>query len=184
MKLRNGRTECRISPSLLRPAGLLAKALCSSLMAITPFRQSLSCHDGSPCAGLPREVAATGGDGGRPARRRGPGGQARCQGRQGHPLHAQVCQRVRGMGVHARRSPSTPCLLWLWLDGHWVLLGSSRTEEPPGCRCRDELVGVPSILRYVGRVAQSKDALYGSDPLSACQVGTTLQTGRQCSSSR
>ncbi|EFN53000.1 hypothetical protein CHLNCDRAFT_137448 [Chlorella variabilis] len=38
----------------------------------------------------------------------------------------------------------------------------------------DELVGVPSILRYVGRVAQSKDALYGSDPLSACQVDQWL----------
>lgn len=41
---------------------------------------------------------------------------------------------------------------------------------PSFVRCRDELVGVVSILRYIGRAAASKEPLYGADPLSACQV--------------
>lgn len=36
---------------------------------------------------------------------------------------------------------------------------------------RDELTGVPSILRYIARAAADGAQLYGSDPLSACQVG-------------
>ena len=40
---------------------------------------------------------------------------------------------------------------------------------PPPAR-REELVGVPSILRYVARAGPPTSGLYGSDALSACQV--------------
>ncbi|KAL4855849.1 Glutamate--tRNA ligase [Chlorella vulgaris] len=38
----------------------------------------------------------------------------------------------------------------------------------------EELNGLPSILRYVGRAAQSTEPLYGSDALTACQVDQWL----------
>ncbi|PSC73885.1 glutamyl-tRNA synthetase [Micractinium conductrix] len=39
----------------------------------------------------------------------------------------------------------------------------------------DELTGVPSILRYIARAAADGAQLYGSDPLSACQVDQWLE---------
>ncbi|KAL4439440.1 hypothetical protein ABPG77_008769 [Micractinium sp. CCAP 211/92] len=38
----------------------------------------------------------------------------------------------------------------------------------------EELAGVPSILRYIGRAAQPAHALYGADALTACQVDQWL----------
>jgi len=56
---------------------------------------------------------------------------------------------------------------------------------PPGIRrrpdrCREELAGVPTLLRYVARAGQAKGSLYGADALSACQVGYSTQLLAWC----
>jgi glutamyl-tRNA synthetase len=46
---------------------------------------------------------------------------------------------------------------------------------------RDELVGTPMVLRYIGRlgVQAGKAQLYGADPLAACQVDQWLDLSAQ-----
>lgn len=45
----------------------------------------------------------------------------------------------------------------------------------------DELVGIPMVLRYVGRLGalDGKPAVYGADPLAACQVDQWLEVSAQ-----
>ena len=126
-----------------------------------PSRSWSGRHGRRRRADLPRKVGAARGAGGQQARGRAPGGRHQRQGRQG-----------RGPG------PGIP--LWVRAaagDGFFRMCAAGPLTAPHPIARRDEVVGVPNILRYLGRASHTVHGLYGTDPLSACQVRRRAAAG-------
>ena len=167
------------------PAGMGANWASPGLLP--PIHNRRAHRDGRPGAVVRGEAGrrqpGAGGAGRRAPGGRGGGDQgAGPQGcAQGCGCHPGLPQRVRRHGGRTALPAGLPALPAGRPTRPCIANSGPMARRPAPPSRREELVGVPTILRYVARAGGDKGAaLYGSDPLSAAQVrpaGTSCRGG-------